>query len=369
MLRRALFPGIASVLLSTAAASQVPCTAIALEENLGGGSQGTGGQPGLVSTGLPAVNFPYSLSVQGGLPGGAGLLLVSALELTLPLPEFQAVAHVGVPFLSFPFTLDGSGTSAPLVPFASLPENYCAQTVLVQAFFIDPGGPGGLAFTDGLRLSFGGKQLPPPGSMEPAPAPPVVDPHPTLTAASSLTFTGTATGAAQVEVVGPAGFAVAPVVADAFTVQVGLGTNQLNKLFFTALAPGGTPSAAVVAEVTQDLQPPSVFIDFPPAGAQITTATVDVAGRVSDLLSGFQGLAVDVNGLPAAVDVGIGTNGTFFLPALPLDPSLPTVITAVATDFLGNAKSAQITVQKVAASGPTMVVAGGGAQSLSLIHI
>ncbi len=50
--------------------------------------------------------------------------------------------------------------------------------------------------------------------------------------------------------------------------------------------------------MTHDTEPPHLFIDFPADGAQITTATTDVAGRVGDMLSGFMGLQVQlvVNG-------------------------------------------------------------------------
>ena len=63
--------------------------------------------------------------------------------------------------------------------------------------------------------------------------------------------------------------------------------------------------------MTRDNQPPTVAIDFPIDGSEVTLDAVDVSGRVGDLLSGFMGLSVVVNGNSATVDPGIGTNGTF----------------------------------------------------------
>ena len=204
--------------------------------------------------------------------------------------------------------------------------------------------------------------------MGPPPAPPVLDPPAAATGASALTLTGTAPGADQVEVSGPTGLAVAPVVADAFALAVSLAPNQLNVLHAVASSALAGKSAATTAMVIQDGQPPKVFIDYPPDGLVIETGTaaglaVDVAGRVSDVLSGFAGLTVEVNGVAAAVDVGIGTNGTFFAPGVPLAAESATVLLAVARDALANEATASVSVQHVLATGPLMSAQGGNAQS------
>ena len=101
---------------------------------------------------------------------------------------------------------------------------------------------------------------------------------------------------------------------DLFTADVALVANKVNKIFVRSIDASNVASSPVVASVALDQTGPSVFIDFPPDGVELTTSTTDVAGRVSDLLSGYELLTVSVNGLPAVVDAGIGTNGTFFLP-------------------------------------------------------
>ncbi len=190
----------------------------------------------------------------------------------------------------------------------------------------------------------------------PPPAP-VLDAHATMVTTTSVTTTGRAPGAQSVEVSVPAlpltdpmRLFTIPVTNNAFTADITLAPDSGNAIFFTALSTcSGVRSPPVMTTVTHDTQPPEIFIDFPLDSAQITTATTDVAGRVGDMLSGFMGLTVTVNGAPAIVDVGIGSNGTFFAQDVPLDPiGQVTTITAVATDALGNTVSKQITVTRVA---------------------
>ena len=100
--------------------------------------------------------------------------------------------------------------------------------------------------------------------------------------------------------------------------------------------------------MTNDTSPPELFIDFPAAGRRDHHRVHDdVAGRVGDNLSGFMGLNVTVNGVEADVDVGIGPNGTFFVPSVPLEsPGQPTMITATAADEFGNSVTRTIEVQR-----------------------
>jgi hypothetical protein len=176
---------------------------------------------------------------------------------------------------------------------------------------------------------------------------PVLDPHPSATAEPQIVLTGRAPDAAAVEVSSPTGVVFADLADGVFSVTVALRPNSDNPIFLTALAADGTRSAPAATTVTQDSQPPELFIDFPADGAQLTTTSIDVAGRVSDMLSGFLGLTVTVNGIPAVVDIGIGTNGTFFVPQLELTPGQQTVIEAVATDALGNTRTIQIAVVQI----------------------
>lgn len=147
----------------------------------------------------------------------------------------------------------------------------------------------------------------------------------------------------------------------AFSVEVTLLGGQRNRLFLIAENTLGLRSAPVPVEITQDSQAPLVEIDFPEDGAQLTNDSIQVAGRISDLLSGFLGLEVTVNDGAAEVFAGIGTNGSFERQAVPLALG-PNVITATGMDAAGNSRSTSITVTRVAPSGPTLAIVSGNDQ-------
>lgn len=181
---------------------------------------------------------------------------------------------------------------------------------------------------------------------------------------TTVLLKGTTVGATSVEVAGGAALATAPVEDCTFTVSVELKPNRVNHLFVTGIAADGTPGSPAPVSVTHDAQPPTLFIDFPADGAELTTETIDVAGRVGDVLSGALGISVNVNGIEAEVDIGMGTNGTFALTDLPLEYGA-NVITAEATDIVGNSKTVDITVTRVEipADAPLMMVISGNGQS------
>lgn len=137
--------------------------------------------------------------------------------------------------------------------------------------------------------------------------------------------------------------------------------NRINRIFVSAIDTRGQRSAATPIVVTQDETPPSIFVDFPAHGSQVTNESILVAGRVGDMLSGFMGLEVSVNGSAAEVDVGVGNNGTFGFSALPLDEGV-NIISASATDSVGNTVTTEITVERVALTGPQMTVVSGNDQ-------
>ncbi len=149
-----------------------------------------------------------------------------------------------------------------------------------------------------------------------------------------------------------------------FAAEVPLHLNQVNTLYVTELFSDGSASSVVSVEIVQDGQAPKLFIDFPPDGAELTSTKTDVAGRVSDLLSGFMGLEVKVNGIDADVDIGIGTNGTFLAQGVPLDASGETLITAYAVDAVGNVRSTEIAVAatSIPEGAPFMEPIGGNDQ-------
>ena len=132
-------------------------------------------------------------------------MLASIFELPFFLPEYGATIHPRVDGAIIPFMLDGSGNSAQFEVSSSLEPALCGTPLILQAAVIDPTAMGFVAFSDGLRILFGGKDLdgPPPGA--PVPDPPVLDPHDTETSGTSVLLTGSAPGAATVELQGPGG--------------------------------------------------------------------------------------------------------------------------------------------------------------------
>lgn len=154
-----------------------------------------------------------------------------------------------------------------------------------------------------------------------------------------------------------------PVEDGLFTASVPLALNSDNTIFFTSIALSGERSAPRATVVTNDCQAPTVFIDAPAEGREVTTETVDVAGRVGDVLSGFLGLSVQVNGVEAIVDVGIGTNGTFLATKVPLALG-ENEIRVIATDRLGNFRKTVGTVVRTEepTESPRMFIVRGNRQ-------
>ena len=201
--------------------------------------------------------------------------------------------------------------------------------------------------------------------LPPAPRP---DVNPVFTIDATVTLTGTLQGAAELEILGPDGLQTISSPGSTYEVSVALNANVANLFYLTAIAPSGVRSAPTLVRVVRDNQGPQVFVDAPLAGAEVTLDTIDVAGRVGDVLSGFQGLFVTVNGVAADVDVGFGTNGTFLARDVPLivaDPAEPTVLTVIATDALRNTTTRFVSVTRipVPAGSPTLVVVSGDGQS------
>ena len=195
------------------------------------------------------------------------------------------------------------------------------------------------------------------------PEPAVVVPT-TNTNLSTITLTGAALPNTTLIVDG--GTSQTTVMTDAsghFSVDISLNPNQLNRLFITN-TDGVQSSHPLSVEIIQDSQSPFIFVDFPQDGAELTNDFIVVAGRVGDVLSGFMGLDVTVNGIPAEVIVGIGTNGSFEAQNVPLTPGTNT-ISATATDIHGNTINKTITVEKIdiPAGSPSMVTLSGDLQT------
>jgi len=198
--------------------------------------------------------------------------------------------------------------------------------------------------------------------ISPPPTTPVYGELPAITRESEVTVTGSAQPGTLVEINGGGAFATAMVdAAGAFSASVELHPNRINRLYITAVDDLLIRSAPATAQVIQDEQAPSLFIDFPTDGNVVFVEEIDVAGRVGDMLSGFMGVAVTVNGDLAETDPGIGTNGTFLRAAVPLAIGENT-ITASATDEAGNAIQTSVNVTRRALSGPRIRVLSGNGQ-------
>ncbi len=180
----------------------------------------------------------------------------------------------------------------------------------------------------------------------PASGIPVLDAVSSPTSESSILLSGTADSGVAIEVEG--GRVLAQAVADErgiFSTPVDLHENRVNRLFVTAISENGRTAPRALS-VIHDATAPGLHIDEPGEQAEVTAATITVAGRVSDVLSGFMGLSVTVDGVAANVVVGIGTNGTFERSGIPLELGENT-ITVEAVDAVGNSAARQIVVQRV----------------------
>ena len=180
----------------------------------------------------------------------------------------------------------------------------------------------------------------------------------------NIQVSGNADPNVQVEINGGAATATATANASgAFSVNATLLPNRNNRLFATAINNNGR-SAATPVSVIHDALPPSLFIDVPTDSASLTNAAITVTGRVSDMLSGFMGLQVTVNGQPANVVVGSGTNGTFERPNVPLTLNAFNPITVVATDVVGNSITKKIDVKRIDVTNqPNMTIVSGNGQT------
>jgi YD repeat-containing protein len=199
------------------------------------------------------------------------------------------------------------------------------------------------------------------------PAPPVVVQPQTPTNQPSIQISGTTDPNLSVQIEGGAQLVSTVAAANgSFSASVRLRPNRVNHLMVIASNANGA-SAPTPINVTQDSQPPSLFIDAPGEGAELTDAEIGVVGRVGDLLSGTSGIAVTVNGLAANVDIGIGTNGTFERMKVPLQLG-DNLITATAMDAVGNSVTRKITVKRIDVSNqPRMTVVSGNNQKGSVL--
>ncbi len=209
---------------------------------------------------------------------------------------------------------------------------------------------------------------PPPPTEEPLdPSPPELDPVDLITSELSIDLLGTALNAKAVEVRGPSGLRTFPVLDGRFRATLPLDLNRVNRFSLTSTAPDLPSSSATLIAITNDLQAPGLFVDFPGEGAGLFSTSIEVLGRVGDVLSGFRGLSVSVrvNGGPpleAEVNVGTGNNGTFLAKQVPLPRGQSSVLEVIALDQLGNLASRTVTVNQVDDTRARIEVVSGNLQ-------
>lgn len=288
-------------------------------------------------------------------PGTDAFMFFATRTASITLPFGQLLIDPQAWFATCYFVVGPSGVATatcPVQPFLPLGAGFVAQGFRSDA--------GAVRFTNTCRMYVM-------GTIGTGPNVPVIDPLPTATAQTSIMVQGRATAAgSSITVEGGS----APVTTTAgtgpnnrFAALVNLIPNRRNRLHVTETA-GTVRLPTVTVDVVQDSTPPDLHIDFPASGAQVTQDRVTIAGRVGDVLSGFMGLQVTVNGLPATVNVGIGTNGTFERRDIPLAGiGVPTVLQVTATDEVGNQRNAQITVTQIQATGPRLELVSGNNQT------
>jgi hypothetical protein len=137
--------------------SQVPLqVAEAATLDLGGGTPGASGFVQVVSTGSPVIGRPFRLGLAGGAAGAPAWFGASLGDAPLPLPAFGATLHLVAPlFLLEPLVLDGAGEATTSLAVPSVAASLAGATFTVQAAVLDPSAAGGLAFSDGRRVTLG----------------------------------------------------------------------------------------------------------------------------------------------------------------------------------------------------------------------
>lgn len=195
---------------------------------------------------------------------------------------------------------------------------------------------------------------------------PELDPTPRFVSTATIRLTGKSLRAgSQIDVQG----GTAPVTttleekARNFDLEVPLHANRLNRLLLLERFAAGGSSPGLIVEVIQDGEAPTLTIDYPTSGATLGSETVTVVGKVGDCLSGEFGLEVSVDGRPAQVDVGTGSNGSYLSTAISLQAGTRRSIQVVAKDAAGNATERSIEVERAPDTGFRLRGLGGDLQS------
>lgn len=135
-----------------------------LPENYGAGTPGSGGiVPRIFSSGGAPRIGNTSFRIEGDqILGGANvLLIVGFAKAQIPVLGIVVLVDLNLPTFSFSFPASGpagvAGAGAVSIP-ASIPDNpnFVGIEIDAQLIVSDPGGPRGLAASDGLSLTLCG---------------------------------------------------------------------------------------------------------------------------------------------------------------------------------------------------------------------
>lgn len=133
-----------------------------------------------------------------------------------------------------------------------------------------------------------------------------------------------------------------------FSLEVPLSNDRIHSLFVTGFDADGQRLRSLPLDVLKDSESPSIQLVFPPVDWVTSDANVTVSGLVSDRLSGYLGVEVNVNEVSAEVYSGNGETGSFLSQPVGLGLG-ENVIEIAASDAVGNESSVQVSVFRVAA--------------------
>ena len=114
------------------------------------------GAPRLTAEGLPVPGSTFGIGVEGGASNASGILFLGFQPQSLFLPVFGATVHLIPNGPSYPFQLDAVGRSGSVAQVSGIAASLCGTQVWFQAITFDGIASGGLAFSDGVALRFGG---------------------------------------------------------------------------------------------------------------------------------------------------------------------------------------------------------------------
>lgn len=132
----------------------VPCCDVATVESYCNGKAGTNGIPAWGDTPL-FVGGETELTLQNGFAGSAPVVALGvAPGVCVPIPNIGTVAVQPILTTFFLPAFDASGVSTVCLPVPGNPA-LCGASLVMQAFFADPGAQGGIAHTAGAEFRLG----------------------------------------------------------------------------------------------------------------------------------------------------------------------------------------------------------------------